>query len=337
MNYLFYDVFTDQPLLGNQLAVFTDGRGLTIAQMQAIAREINFSETTFILPAERADTDIRMRIFTPAVEMPMAGHPTVGSTFALAHVGVIPRGQSRFVFGLNVGPTPVDLEWDGERLRFVWMTQGTPTFSRIVRDRGAVAAAIGLHAGDLMDDLPIQEISCGVPYLIVPLRGRDAVDRATPQPAAILELPGVSRAHPAILLFARNVVSGFSRTSEVRLKDPTLVVGRVSPEADAIEGGPATTYSRMFAPGLGVLEDPATGSAAGPLGCYLVQHGCVSDDEGREMVNVQGVKMGRASRIHISITGGPDAITDVRVGGEAVLVARGEFLAILAPAVAAGH
>ena len=93
----------------------------------------------------------------------------------------------------------------------------------------------------------------------------------------------------------------------------------------------------MFAPGLGVLEDPATGSAAGPLGCYLVQHGCVSGDEGRQMVNVQGVKMGRASRIHISITGGPDAITGVRVGGEAVLVARGEFLAILAPAVAAGH
>jgi len=323
VNYLFYDVFTGRPLLGNQLAVFTDGRGLTTAQMQAIAREINFSETTFILPAERADTDIRMRIFTPAVEMPMAGHPTVGSTFALAHVGVIPRGQSRFVFGLNVGPTPVDLEWDGDRLRFVWMTQGTPVFGPHVTDRAAVAAAIGLGADDLARDLPIQEISCGVPYLIVPLRDSEAVDRATPRSDAILELPGVSRAHPAILLFALNVVSGFSRTSTVRLKADTTSTD--------------TTYSRMFAAGLGVLEDPATGSAAGPLGCYLVQHGCVSSDDGREMVNVQGVKMGRASRIHISITGGPDAIRDVKVGGEAVLVAQGEFLAMLESAVAPGH
>ena len=323
MNYLHYDVFTGQPLLGNQLAVFTDGRGLSTVQMQAIAREINFSETTFILPAERADTDIRMRIFTPAVEMPMDGHHTVGSTFALAHVGVIPRGQSRFVFGLNVGPTPVDLEWDGDRLRFVWMTQGTPVFGPHVTDRAAVAAAIGLGADDLARDLPIQEISCGVPYLIVPLRDSEAVDRATPRSDAILELPGVSRAHPAILLFALNVVSGFSRTSTVRLKADTTSTD--------------TTYSRMFAAGLGVLEDPATGSAAGPLGCYLVQHGCVSSDDGREMVNVQGVKMGRASRIHISITGGPDAIRDVKVGGEAVLVAQGEFLAMLESAVAPGH
>jgi len=308
MNYLFYDVFTDRALLGNQLAVFPDARGLTTEQMQAIAREINFSESTFILPAERPDTDIRMRIFTPAVEMPMAGHPTVGSTFALADLGVISVGTRRFVFGLNVGPTPVDLEWDGDRVAFAWMTQGTPAFSRVVRERDAVASAIGLRPEDLVDHLPIQEVSCGVPYLIVPLRDRDAVDRATGDAVAMLRLSDLSRAHPAILLFALDVVSGFSRTSEVRLK------------AD-------TTYSRMFAPGLGVLEDPATGSAAGPLGCYLVEHGLVTSEQAREMTNAQGVKMGRASRIHMSITGAPGAITDVKVGGQAVLVARGEFLA----------
>ena len=139
--YLHYDVFTGEPLLGNQLAVFPDATGLTTAQMQSIAREINFSETTFIFPAERADTDIRMRIFTPGVEMPMAGHPTVGSTFALAHTGAIARGRTRFVFGLNVGPTPVDLEWDGDRVRFVWMTQGRPTFGKPVTDRAAVVAS----------------------------------------------------------------------------------------------------------------------------------------------------------------------------------------------------
>ena len=317
MNYLFYDVFTDRPLLGNQLAVFPDARGLTTEQMQAIAREINFSESTFILPAERPDTDIRMRIFTPAVEMPMAGHPTVGSTFALAHLGAIPVGTRRFVFGLNVGPTPVDLEWDGDRMAFAWMTQGTPTFSRVVRDRDAVASAIGLRVEDLIDNLPIQEVTCGVPYLFVPLRDRDAVDRATGDAVAMLKLPDLSRAHPAILLFALDVVSGFSRTSEGRLKD--------------------TTYSRMFAPGLGVLEDPATGSAAGPLGCYLVEHGLVTSEQAREMTNAQGVKMGRASRIHMSITGAPGAITDVKVGGQAVLVARGEFLAVPESAGTATH
>ena len=301
MNYLHYDVFTDEPLLGNQLAVFPDARGLATEQMQAIAREMNFAESTFILPAERSDTDIRMRIFTPAVEMPMAGHPTVGSTFALAHLGVIAPDRGRFVFGLNVGPTPVDLDWEGDRVRFVWMTQALPLFGPTVTARSLVAEAIGLGEQDLAADLPVQEISCGVPYLIVPLRDRQTVDRAVPRMDATLSAPGVSRKHPAILLF----------TSE----------------------GRETTYSRMFAPGLGVMEDPATGSAAGPLGCYLVQHRSVVGDDARQMVNVQGVKMGRASRIHIAITGESGAIADVKVGGHAVLVARGEFLALRPTAV----
>ena len=142
LNYLHYDVFTSRPLLGNQLAVFADARGLTTQQMQAIAREMNFAETTFVLPPERPDTDVRMRIFTPAVEMPMAGHPTVGSTFALAHAGVIRRGQNQFVFGLNVGPTRVDLEWERDDLQFVWMTQARPAFGPHIADRAAVAEAV---------------------------------------------------------------------------------------------------------------------------------------------------------------------------------------------------
>ena len=294
MNYLHYDVFTDRPLLGNQLAVFPDGRGLTTEQMQAIAREMNFSESTFVCPPERPDTDVRMRIFTPFVEMPMAGHPTVGSAFALAHTGAIAQGQSRFVFGLNVGPTPVDLEWDEARVRFVWMTQGRPTFGAGIDDRAQVAAAIGLEESALVERLPLQEVSCGVPYLMVPLRDRAAVDRAVPNPAALSRLAAISSVHPAVFLFAQ---------------------------------AGTTAYSRMFAPDLGVLEDPATGSASGPLGCYLVQHGLVGGDAARQIVSDQGVKMGRASRIHISIGGGPDAIEDVRVGGEAVLVARGEMVA----------
>jgi trans-2,3-dihydro-3-hydroxyanthranilate isomerase len=301
---LHYDVFTGEAFLGNQLAVFPDARGLSTAQMQAIAREINFSETTFVLPAERPDTDIRMRIFTPGVEMPMAGHPTVGSTFALADIGMIASGRRRFVFGLNVGPTPVDLEWEEGRLRFVWMTQGTPTFGAPVADRAAVAGAIGLGKADLAGDLPIQEVSCGVPYLFVPLRDRGAVDRARADSLTMLDLPDLPRSHPAVLLFAQ-------------------------------EG--SGCYSRMFAPGLGVLEDPATGSAAGPLGCYLLQHGLVTPAEARHLTNEQGVKMGRASRIHMAIIGAPGTITEVKVGGEAVLVARGEFVAVSGSGVEPAH
>jgi trans-2,3-dihydro-3-hydroxyanthranilate isomerase len=297
LKYLHYDVFTGEPLLGNPLAVFTDARGLESGRMQRLAREMNFSETTFILPAERDDTDIRMRIFTPYVEMPMAGHPTIGSTFALAHTGTIAPGARRFVFGLNIGPTPVDLEWDGPRLRFAWMTQPNPVFGPVAADRGRVAAALGLTADDLAPDLPVQQVSCGVPFLFVPLRDRAAVDRASGDAAAIRTLDVTPESQPAIFLFA------------------------IAPA-----GSSETVYSRMFAPDFGIVEDPATGGASGPLGCYLVRHGVVAGEAAQRIVSRQGVAMGRESRIHIAVAGGPEAIAQVRVGGEAVLVARGELV-----------
>src|SRR5262245_19199691 len=132
--YLNYDVFTDHLFGGNQLAVVLDGRGLDTATMQAIAKEMNFWETTFVLRAERGDTDVGMRIFTPGDELPIAGHPTIGSTFALARSGVIERGRERFVFGLGAGPTPVSLTWNGDELAFVWMTQPLPVFSDPIAD-----------------------------------------------------------------------------------------------------------------------------------------------------------------------------------------------------------
>jgi trans-2,3-dihydro-3-hydroxyanthranilate isomerase len=293
--YLQYDVFTGEPLLGNQLAVFTDARGLTTGKMQRITREMNFSESTFILPAERDDTDVRMRIFTPYLEMPAAGHPTVGSTFALAHLGVIPPGTPRFVFGLNAGPTPVDLEWADSGLRFAWMTQRNPVFGPPIEDRAAVAAALGLTADDVVPGLPIQEVSCAVPFLFVPLRDRATVDRAISDAAAFRRLTLPSR-QSGIFLFA------------------------------ATPGADETAYSRMFAPEFGIVEDPATGIASGPLGCYLVRHGVVSGDAAQRIVSLQGAAMGRASRIHIAISGTANDITLVKVGGEAVLVGRGELL-----------
>jgi trans-2,3-dihydro-3-hydroxyanthranilate isomerase len=297
LSYLHYDVFTDTPLVGNQLAVFTDAQGLDTARMQAISREMNFSESTFILPNERPDTDIRMRIFTPFNEMPMAGHPTIGSTFALAHTGLIKRGAKRFVFGLNIGPTPVDLEWADAGLSFGWMTQRPPTFGPIVSQRAAVADALGLKAEDLSEKLPVQEVSCGVPYLVVALRDHKTVDRAVTDAAGFGRLCAACGLDLPILLFS---------------------VGGPAPEDDV--------YGRMFAPDFGIIEDPATGSAAGPVGCYVVHHGAVKAEAARPIQVSQGVAMGRPSRMYVSVEGAGAEITGVKVGGTAVLVGRGELL-----------
>jgi trans-2,3-dihydro-3-hydroxyanthranilate isomerase len=300
--YLLYDVFTDAALAGNQLAVFTDARDVPAAAMQRIARELNLSETTFVLPAERDDTNARMRIFTPAVELPMAGHPTIGSTFALARCGVIARGQRAFTF-----------KWDGDDVRFVWMSQLRPSFGRVV-DRSAVATALGLTENDFRPDLPIEEVSCGVPYLIVPLKDADAVARAVPDGAALRRLGEMTGAPLPLYLFA---------------------AGQPGPGGSGVFLGPgaqsvkaaarAEHVARMFAPGIGVLEDPATGSAAGPLGCYLVQHAQVSNEGARRIVIQQGASMNRPSVLHVSVDGDADAITSVKVGGGAVLIGRGEL------------
>jgi trans-2,3-dihydro-3-hydroxyanthranilate isomerase len=298
LEYLHLDVFTDRRFEGNQLAVFPDGRGLDPSLMQTIAREMNFSETTFLLPAERADTDIRMRIFTPGVELPMAGHPTIGSTFALAHTGVIAPGQPEFVFGLGVGPTKVELGWTGTELSFAWMDQRLPDVREPAVTVDQVLRAAGVdHAAHADAGLPIQEISCGVPFILLPLASRAAVDAALPDVAAL----GAIRS-----AFGGDHIGIYVFTTE--------------PSGDDV-----TAYSRMFGAGLGIGEDPATGSACGPLGCYLVQHGVVSGETAK-MVSWQGVAMGRPSRIHIAITQERGVIQRVQVGGRAVLVARGRLL-----------
>jgi len=296
-SYLHYDVFTREPFRGNQLAVFTDARGMEPWRMQALAREMNFSESTFVLPPEQPGTDVRVRIFTPGVELPIAGHPTIGTAFALAHRGVLKPGQPRVVFGLNIGPTPVDLDWDGQALRFAWMQQPAPAFGPELPERQAVAEALALTEADLDGDLPVQRVSCGVPYLLVPLVDREAVDRAVSDAAAFRRLGSVVDGDLAIYLFT---------------------AGRAAGE---------TAYSRMFGPGLGIAEDPATGSAAGPLGCYLVQHGVTYGADAGRIVILQGVAMGRDSRLHVSVQGAREAITGVRVGGEAVLVGQGDITA----------
>ncbi len=297
INYLHYDVFTDRAFEGNQLAVFPDARGLDTADMQALANEMNFAESTFILPAESAGTDMRLRIFTPGREMPMAGHPTIGSTFALVDAGVIAAGRERWVFGLNVGPTPVALEWHEGVLARAWMDQGRPEFRALTVPAEAIVEA--LHA-DLSSwratGLPVLEGSCGAAFFYVPLATRAAVDACEPDASAVRALTSAfGGAHIGLFVFSA---------------------------APALDG--ATVYARMFAPEAGVVEDPATGSATGPLSAYLVEHGVVPMAARDNIVSLQGVKMGRPSRlcarVEVAATGDT---ARVHVGGAAVRIGEG--------------
>ena len=290
-HYLHFDVFTDQALTGNQLAVFTDPAGLATDDMTRVTREMNFSECTFLLPPEQAGTDVRLRIFCPDGEMPFAGHPVIGSTFALAHEGLVTTAHGRVVFGLGLGPTPVDLEWKGAELAFAWMTQQGPTFGPALEMRDRVAAVLGVEPASLGDG-PIQQISCGVPFLYVPLRTRAAVDHC------VLD----------------------ARASETLFKEAGLTSRGVFVFSAEPGDDEATIYSRMLGAD---REDPATGSASGPLGCYLLRHGLVPPD--RAIVSRQGVKMSRPSRVHIRIAGTPENITSVQVGGTSVLVGDGRI------------
>ena len=291
-----YDVFTDRPLTGNQLAVFMDGKGLATETMAAMTRETNFSEATFVTAAEQAGTDIRLRIFGRGGEMPFAGHPVIGSTFALADDGVIAAGTKTFTFGLNIGPTLVELEWKDSALAFAWMTQQPPVFGASLPDAGKVAAAYGLPADAVQAGMPVQEVNCGSAFYLLPLTTRAAVDRAA---------------------YDARAIAGVFDAAQVPRRG--IFMFSTEPGADG-----ATVYSRM----IGAVEDPATGSASGPLGAYLVRHGLVPMDRAASIVSAQGVKMNRPSRIHIRIDAtSPTAITRVRVGGTSVLVGDGALRA----------
>jgi trans-2,3-dihydro-3-hydroxyanthranilate isomerase len=292
--YEHFDVFTDRVLTGNQLAVYLAPEGLSDEEMQLIAREMAFSETTFVFPPEASGTEFKVRIFTPGRELDFAGHPTIGTAFALARAGKIAPGAKRVVLGEGIGPVPVDLEWEKGELGFAWMYQLEPTFGKTLPDLTGVAGALGIDPSDVQaTGLPVQEVSCGATFLFVPVATRAAVDRASLDRAAMgamLEANGMAR---------RGV---FLYSSEPFDDD-------------------ATVYSRMLS--FGVLEDPATGSASGPLGAYLVHHGVVPRENAGRIVSRQGVRMGRPSRIHISIGLDGDRITEVKVGGSSVYVGEG--------------
>lgn len=285
------DVFTDRPLAGNQLAVVTGADGLAARQMQAFAREMNFSETTFVTADRPVGGAWPVRIFTPAREVPFAGHPTLGTAHVIRHA-ILGGRVERVTLGLGVGRVPVSVERDGKR-ELYWMRQPHPTFGRRL-PRRAVAPALGLAPTDL-DSRPIEEVSTGLPFLVVPVRTRRALERIR-----------------------------VDREALVKLVEP-LDAKAVIAFAPGARGPGCQISARVFVDWYGVPEDPATGSANGCLAAWLVQHRWFDDDAIDARVE-QGVGLGRPSVLHLRAMRTSSAI-EVRVGGSVVDVARGSLLA----------
>jgi trans-2,3-dihydro-3-hydroxyanthranilate isomerase len=263
--------------------------------MQAIAKEFNLSETTFVLPPDDAKHDWRVRIFTPGSELPMAGHPTVGTSFVLAREHLIRRDsdETKIILEEGVGPVPVRIEFEDGEPVFAEMSQPLPVFGPRLSDIQAVAEMLSLDAGDIDANLPLEVISCGVPFLYVPLRSLAAARQARPR-AELIERVAGGGVPPEVFVFAREV-----------------------------EHEGSTVHSRMFAPGLGITEDPATGAASGPLGCYLVRYGVVACETSAEITSEQGIEMGRPSFIKIRIERHGEDITAVKVGGQCHFMGEG--------------
>jgi trans-2,3-dihydro-3-hydroxyanthranilate isomerase len=277
--YTLVDVFTDRKFGGNQLAVFTDGRGLPSETMQAVARELMIAETTFVLPKE-TNGDHKLRIFTPGKELPFAGHPTVGTTWVLSG-----GKNGSLKLELGVGTINVTVQ-DG----FIEMEQPLPTFGPELDVREKLVAAIG----DVLFDAagPDQVVSCGNAFLFAPVDGLDGMRDINVNPSALQSL--------------------LDEVGAMGLYVWTTV-------ETALPG--STVHGRMFAPGVGIAEDPATGSAAGPLGAYLVRHGIART--GETIVAEQGFEIGRPSLLHIRIDGTREKISGVHVGGNVVNVGGG--------------
>jgi trans-2,3-dihydro-3-hydroxyanthranilate isomerase len=274
LRYVVADVFTDTPLTGNQLAVFTDGRDVDEQLMQKLAKEMNFSETVFVLPAD-ADAHARIRIFTPATELPFAGHPVLGSAYVLA--GPMQLGEIRLE--TLAGVIPITLEREGAQIRFGRMQQPVPRVEPFA-EASAVEELLGIRS-----ELPVELYHQGPGFAYFELGSKEALAALAPDFGAL---------------------------------------GRITDYGISCFAGSGTSWkTRMFAPGSGVAEDPATGSAAGPLCLHLARHGRVAF--GEEIEISQGDEIGRPSKLYGRVTGTAEQVDSIEVGGSAVIVARGEF------------
>ncbi|MDH3292356.1 MAG: PhzF family phenazine biosynthesis protein [Gemmatimonadota bacterium] len=299
--YRFYqiDVFTNRRLAGNALAVFPDAAGLDAADMQALAREMNLSETTFVFASDRATRHVRF--FTPTAEIPLAGHPTIGTWWTLAERGNVdlPRdGVTQVTQETGAGVLPVSIRTAGGQPTNVIMVQAVPQFGPTVADVGTLGTMLGGGPDLVAGEPPPQVVSTALPQLMVPARSLEA----------LAALPSGGRGSDlATFLRTLGTDCAMCFTRETRAPD-------------------AKVHCRMFAPGLGVPEDPATGSAAGALGAYMVRHRLVTaTDRTASIVVEQGLEIGRPSRIDVEVDVAPGGdIAEVRVGGQAITVIEGE-------------
>jgi len=294
------DVFTDERFGGNQLAVFTDARGLEPGLMQKIAREMNFSETTFLFPAER-DGDYRVRIFTPHQELPFAGHPIVGTAHVIVAEGLKPAAEpaTSVTLETGVGLIPVEVATVGGAAGHTTMTQPIPELRGSFTDIARLAGALALEPSEIHETgLPVEALHNGITVLIVPVATRAAVERARPIWASLEEISKEVGAS-TVLVFALEALMPAS-----------------------------SAHCRVFAPAAGVLEDAATGSANGPLGAYMVRHRAVAPQSVTRIISEQGFEMNRPSLLHIEVAVDLETnhINRVRVGGGVVIAGRGEML-----------
>jgi trans-2,3-dihydro-3-hydroxyanthranilate isomerase len=300
LDFVQVDVFTDRPFGGNPLAVFPEAEGLTTVEMQRLAREMNLSETTFVLPPQSPEADFKVRIFTPAAELPFAGHPVVGTHWVLAHLGRVELHEplTTVRLELGVGVLAADLQVVNGRVEQVVMTQDRPRFLTVVEDVDELAEGLGLAPEAIRQTgLPVQVVSTGVPQMMVPVCSLAEVQSLGADRLNVATLNRVSRAADT------QCVTVFTCETE-------------RPES--------TVHVRLFAPLLGVPEDPATGSANGGLGAYLVRYRVVPVTEPTtRLVSEQGLEIGRPSRLLVEVDCAGGEISAVRVGGQVVMVAEG--------------
>lgn len=293
-SYPFYqvDAFTDHPLGGNPCAVLLDADSLSDQTMQAVAKEMNLSETAFVQRSARADFGVRY--FTPAEEIPLAGHPTIATTFALIEAGLVrPAGErTRITLEMKAGVIPVDIFFSEGRVRRIVMTQNRPVFLRTY-DPAVVAAAFNLSADDLLPGYPAQTVSTGTPQLMVPLRSHAALRKVR------VDVPAFTALRTAGDFFSPHL----------------FCLGGIT------EAG--QTFARHFGVPPDTPEDPFTGSATGGMAAYLRRYGLV---ETPEFIAEQGHWMGRPGKGYVEVIGAADDIEAVKVGGGAALVLRGEML-----------
>ena len=280
--YLVVDVFTQHPLEGNPLAVFPSALGMDDVLMQRIAKELNLAETAFVFPATHPDCAVSVRIFTPRREMIFAGHPTIGTAFVLMEEGIVPGSKDHFVLEEKVGPVPIRVDFG--RRPLIWLRTPPIEYGELY-DRAVCADALELEQEDLIDVTP-QLVTAGNPTILIPVKDKQAVDRAFIDLHGLRILKGADHAPVCVFVF--------------------------TPTRDG-------AYSRMFATEYGV-EDPATGSSTGPLASFMMRHGLASGAAGNRFVSEQGTKMGRRSLLYVHIVG-QNGVDGIEVGGYVTPVA----------------